>query len=43
MRKLLEKIGFSKLGDNYKNKKKETITHYHYDEKNISQKNIKMN
>ncbi len=30
MRKLLEKIGFEKLGDNYKNYKNETLTLYHY-------------
>ena len=30
MRKLLEKIGFEKLGDNYTNANHETLTLYHY-------------
>lgn len=35
MRKLLEKIGFAKLGANFKNYKSETLTLYHYNEKII--------
>ncbi len=33
MRKLLEKIGFTKLGDNYKNDNNETLTLYHFNTK----------
>lgn len=33
MRKLLEKIGFAQLGDNYKNDKDETLTLYHFNTK----------